>query len=76
MSPWKHFIYFVLRLQEDKEAFEKAYSAAYRPAREICEEMYDEVASGNEIKSVVMHGQRLEEFPIGKIDVTFTWKGR
>ena len=61
--------------QEDKVAFEKAYSAAYRPAREICEEMYDEVASGNEIKSVVMHGQRLEEFPIGKIDGTFTWKG-
>eukprot|EP01036_Dinobryon_divergens_P022487 gene22487-30748_t len=59
---------------EDKVAFEKAYSAAYRPAREICEEMYDEVASGNEIKSVVMHGQRLEEFPIGKIDGTFTWK--
>jgi ketol-acid reductoisomerase len=42
---------------------------------EICAEMYDEVASGNEIKSVVMHGSRLAEFPMGKIDGTFTWKG-
>ena len=62
-------------LQADKVLFEKAYSAAYRPALEICAEMYDEVASGNEIKSVVMHGERLGEFPIGKIDGTFTWKG-
>lgn len=58
----------------DKVLFEKAYSASYKPAREILEEMYDEVASGNEIKSVVMHGQRLKDFPIGKIDGTFTWQ--
>lgn len=58
----------------DKELFEKAYSAAYLPAKEICEEMYDEVASGNEIRSVIMHGNRLSEYPIGKIDGTFTWK--
>lgn len=58
----------------DKALFEKAYSAAYKPAREICEEMYDEVASGNEIRSVIMHGRRLKDFPIGKIDGTYTWK--
>lgn len=58
----------------DKELFEKAYSAAYMPAKEIMAEMYDEVASGNEILSVVMHGSRLDEFPIGKIDGTYTWK--
>ena len=34
----------------DKKEFEIAYSASYKPAREICEEMYDEVASGNEIR--------------------------
>ena len=54
--------------------FEKAYSASYKPAREILEEMYDEVASGNEIRSVVMAGARHSEFPMGKIDGTFTWK--
>ena len=58
----------------DKLLFEKAYSASYKPAREICEEMYDEVASGNEIRSVIMAGARHAEFPMGKIDNTFTWK--
>jgi ketol-acid reductoisomerase len=58
----------------DKVLFEKAYSAAYLPTKEILAEMYDEVSSGNEIKSVVMHGDRLSEFPIGKIDNTFTWQ--
>jgi ketol-acid reductoisomerase len=58
----------------DLQTFEQAYSAAYLPAREILQEIYDEVASGNEIRSVIMHGKRLKEFPIGKIDGTFTWK--
>jgi ketol-acid reductoisomerase len=58
----------------DKKLFEQAYSASYIPAREICEEMYDEVASGNEIRSVIMAGSRHSEFPMGKIDNTFTWK--
>lgn len=59
---------------EDKVLFEKAYSAAYKPAKEILAEMYDEVASGNEIRSVIMAGERFQEFPIGKIDGTFTWQ--
>jgi ketol-acid reductoisomerase len=58
----------------DKAIFEKAYSAAYKPAKEILAEMYDEVASGNEIRSVIMAGDRFKEFPIGKIDGTFTWQ--
>lgn len=58
----------------DKVEFEKAYSASYKPSREILEEMYDEVASGNEIRSVVMAGERHGEFPMGKIDNTITWK--
>lgn len=59
---------------EDKLQFESAYSASYKPAREILEEIYDEVASGNEIRSVIMAGARHEEFPMGKIDGTNTWK--
>ncbi|CAM9207841.1 unnamed protein product [Chrysoparadoxa australica] len=58
----------------EQSEFKTAYSAAYLPAREIMQECYDEVASGNEIRSVVMHGARLQEFPIGKIDGTFTWQ--
>eukprot|EP00607_Mallomonas_marina_P001023 CAMPEP_0182426022 /NCGR_PEP_ID=MMETSP1167-20130531/12502_1 /TAXON_ID=2988 /ORGANISM="Mallomonas Sp, Strain CCMP3275" /LENGTH=532 /DNA_ID=CAMNT_0024607171 /DNA_START=78 /DNA_END=1676 /DNA_ORIENTATION=+ len=58
----------------DKVAFEKAYSASYKPSRDILEEIYDEVACGNEIRSVIMAGARHSEFPMGKIDGTTTWQ--
>lgn len=58
----------------DKKLFEEAYSASYTPSREIMEEMYDEVACGNEIRSVIMAGDRHAEFPMGKIDGTETWQ--
>jgi len=58
----------------DKEAFEKAYSAGYTPAKDVLQEIYDEVKSGNEIRSVIMHGDRFDRFPIGQIDGTYTWK--
>ncbi|CAK0786694.1 hypothetical protein CVIRNUC_009908 [Coccomyxa viridis] len=57
-----------------KKEFEKAYSASYGPARDICEEIYDDVASGNEIKSVVQAGERFDRYPMGKIDQTYMWK--
>lgn len=61
--------------EADKSSFERAYAAAYKPAREILEECYDEVASGCEIKSVIMAGERHQQgFPMGKIDNTRTWK--
>lgn len=52
------------------------YSACYAPAKEIMQECYNEVRSGNEIRSVVMQGARLNEINTGKIDGTFTWKVR
>jgi ketol-acid reductoisomerase len=58
----------------DKETFRKAYSASYKPAKEILQEIYDEVSSGNEIRTVIMHGNRIDEYPVDKIDGTFTWK--
>jgi len=58
----------------DKAKFEQAYSAAYTPAKDVLSEIYDEVRSGNEIRSVIMHGDRFERFPIGKIDGTLTWQ--
>jgi ketol-acid reductoisomerase len=57
-----------------RTAFEQAYAAAYPTARDLLEEIYDEVESGNEIRSVVMAGARLKRRPIGKIDRTETWK--
>lgn len=57
-----------------KATFEKAYAATYPAAREVIDEIYDEVSSGNEIRGVVLAGRRLEKRPMGKIDGTETWK--
>jgi ketol-acid reductoisomerase len=57
-----------------KKTFEQAYAASYKPAKEIMLEIYQEVASGNEIRSVVMAGDRFAQFPMGKIDGTPMWK--
>ena len=36
-------------------------------------EIYDEVASGNEIRSVVLAGTRLERFPMTELDGGRMW---
>lgn len=59
---------------EDKKTFELAYSAAYRPAKEILQEIYDEVASGNEIRSVILAEERMKEYPFDTIDNTPMWQ--
>jgi len=59
---------------EDKVVFKQAYSASYMPSKEILQEIYDEVSSGNEIRTVIMHGDRTDKFPVGKIDGTYTWQ--
>ena len=58
---------------EDKSTFELAYSKTYGPAFDILFEIYDEVSSGNEIRSVVMAGDRHDRYPMGKIDQTEMW---
>ena len=59
---------------EGKKIFEQAYSASLKPAKDVCEEIYDDVASGNEIRSVVQAGERFDRYPMGKIDQTYMWK--
>ena len=59
---------------EGKKTFQRAYSAAYHPAFEILMEIYDEVASGNEIRSVIDAVRRHKRYPMGKIDGTEMWK--
>jgi ketol-acid reductoisomerase len=59
-----------------KKIFEEAYTASFKPAMDICLEIYEDVASGNEIKSVVQAGSRFDRFPMGKIDGTYMWKVR
>ena len=59
-----------------KKVFAEAYAASFKPAMDICMEIYEDVASGNEIKSVVQAGSRFDRFPMGKIDQTYMWKVR
>jgi len=58
----------------EKAAFRKAYNAAYHPCKEILEEIYDDVASGNEVRSVIQAVRRHDHYPMGKIDSTDMWK--
>jgi ketol-acid reductoisomerase len=57
-----------------KAEFERAYKAVYAPAREVIAECYDEVSSGNEIRSVNLAGKRFARHPMGQIDGTETWR--
>jgi ketol-acid reductoisomerase len=66
--------------EEGKKEFEAAYSASFYPSMDILYECYEDVASGNEIRSVVLAGRRFSEkeglpaFPMGKIDGTRMWQ--
>ncbi|KAH0654572.1 hypothetical protein KY289_032250 [Solanum tuberosum] len=66
--------------EEGKREFEAAYSASFYPCMEILYECYEDVATGSEIRSVVLAGRRFYEkeglpaFPMGKIDQTRMWK--
>jgi hypothetical protein len=56
------------------QVFEKAYSATLHPAMEICYECYEDVACGNEIRSVVNATSRFDRFPMGNIEGTDMWQ--
>jgi ketol-acid reductoisomerase len=57
-----------------RRTFEDAYSASYAASMPILTEIYDEVSSGNEIRSVVQAGKRLQRFPMSEIGTTRMWK--
>ena len=57
----------------EQERFDKIYSAAYQPALTLLREIYEEVASGNEIRSVIMRTDRLADEPMDTIDRTPMW---
>lgn len=57
-----------------KEEFRTAYSAAYQPCFEILYEIYQEVQSGNEIRSVILAGERIAKYGMPTIDTTYLWR--
>src|SRR3990172_12219192 len=59
---------------DGRPQFDAAYAASYPAAHEILSEIYDEVSSGNEIRSVILAGDRLKKRPMGIIDRTETWQ--
>jgi ketol-acid reductoisomerase len=59
---------------QGKMQFRHAYSAAYRPAYAVLTEIYDEVASGLELRSVIMSSNRLAKIPMGKIEGSSMWQ--
>ena len=60
--------------QAGREVFGRAYAAAYPVGLELVHEVYDEVSSGNEIRSVILAGKRFARFPMGKIDQSAMWR--
>jgi ketol-acid reductoisomerase len=60
--------------QAGREVFGRAYAAAYPVGLELVHEVYDEVSSGNEIRSVILAGKRFARFPMGKIDHSAMWR--
>lgn len=50
---------------DQQKLFDRTYSATYHPVRQLIVEIYDEVDSGNELRSVVSAARRLAETPIG-----------
>jgi ketol-acid reductoisomerase len=59
---------------DERAEFERAYVAAYDTTRPLMVEIYDEVASGNELRSVILAGQRLKDYPIPSIEGSRMWQ--
>jgi len=53
--------------------FRRAYDATYASFKGVMAEIYDEVMSGNEVKSVVMAANRFARYPMTTIDHSPMW---
>jgi ketol-acid reductoisomerase len=58
---------------DERRCFEDAYCATYGALMPLIAELYDEVASGNEITSVCLASRRLEEHPMARVDGSRMW---
>jgi len=57
-----------------KDVFRRAYDVTYLPMKAVLQEIYDEVRSGNEIRSVIIADERLRKYPMSTIDQTEMWR--
>ncbi len=58
----------------ERTEFQKAYVAAYEATAPLLAEIYDDVASGAELQSVVDAGKRLPTMPMPPIEGTRMWR--
>ncbi|MEV0618946.1 hypothetical protein AB0I81_36900 [Nonomuraea sp. NPDC050404] len=56
-----------------RATFDRAYAAAYGPARDLIAEIYDEVADGTELRSVILAERRLADRPMSPISGSPMW---
>ncbi|WP_286248546.1 ketol-acid reductoisomerase [Streptomyces graminofaciens] len=56
-----------------RDVFDRVYTATYTPAREIVAEIYDEVADGTELRSVILAERRLGARPMSEIGGSPMW---
>jgi ketol-acid reductoisomerase len=61
------------RAGADQDLFDRAYSATYLPARDLVAEIYDEVAEGTELRSVILAESRLATRPMTAIAGSEMW---
>jgi ketol-acid reductoisomerase len=59
---------------QDQLRFARMYTMAYPILYGLMMEIYEDVSSGNEVRSVVAAGRRLGKYPMGKIDATRMWQ--
>ncbi|HMQ52773.1 MAG TPA: ketol-acid reductoisomerase [Anaerolineae bacterium] len=60
--------------EKDQELFRRVFFFKQKTAYEILMEIYYEVASGNELRSVIAANERFGRYPMGKIDGTEMWQ--
>ena len=60
--------------EEGKKEFNAAYSASYYPCMDILYECYEDVASGSEIRSVVLSGRRFHVSSYVQFDIIYVNK--
>lgn len=70
----KEGIKSILLKFQDNDVFNKNLAASYKESYPLLEEIYDEVASGNEIRGVILAGSRKQIFVPEQIDKTPMWR--
>jgi ketol-acid reductoisomerase len=59
---------------DERRTFEHAYCATYAAFRPLIRELYDEVAGGNEVRSVCLAHRRLADEPMPSVDGSRMWR--